>query len=271
MAHRHQRTLDALFAHPIRRNLPLQDVEALLRQLGADVQRLDEHRLQCRWEGGDCQVLHAAPGEGHHLDGEGVLHLRQFLLQACRTPNHPLAGTDVLPSVAAPRVAPQPLADTPRRLVLQLDHHAARLWWLKDDGLDAARLEPHGVWSSGQRLIHRHDRDLAGQRAPLDFDYLNQLAAAVLEADRVLLLGHGHGRSDMRQLLRDHLSRHHPEALERLETLPLDDAACSEAELLALARAHFGQPPARHRLRSPGLETKPASGSLSATTPSANC
>lgn len=246
MAHHHQRTLEALFAHPLRRNLPLQDVEALLRKLGATTQRLDDHRLHCRWSGGDGLVLHSAAGQHHHhLDVEGVLQLRQFLLQACITPGHPLAGADQGPT--APSAAP-------RRLVLQLSHHGARLWWLEGDEITTAQLRPHGLWNSNQRLSHRHDRDLAGQRAPLDFAFLQRLSEAVLQADQVLLLGHGHGQSDMRQLLRDHLHRHHPEALERLDTLPLDDAACSEAELLALARAHFGTPARRHRLRGPGLE-----------------
>jgi len=246
MAHHHQRTLEALFAHPLRRNLPLQDVEALLLRLGATAQRLDDHRLHCRWTGGDGLVLHSAPGNHHHhLDVEGVLQLRQFLLQACITPGHPLASTGQATAEPSP---------PPRRLVLQLNHHGARLWWLEGEEIASAQLRPHGLWDSGQRLSHRHDRDLAGQRAPLAFDYLNRLSEAVLQADQVLLLGHGHGQSDMRQLLRDHLSRHHPEALERLETLPLDDAACSEAELLALARAHFGKPARRHRLRGPGLE-----------------
>jgi len=86
---------------------------------------------------------------------------------------------------------------------------------------------------------------VAGQKAPLDHTYLKQLAEAVLEADRVLLLGHGHGQSDLRELLQQHLKQHHPSAEERLEAALIDDTACTDAELLAVAKQYFGNNPHR--------------------------
>ena len=148
--------------------------------------------------------------------------------------------------------------DQATRLVIHLDHRGARLWRLEDGELDTAELRPHGLWSSHQRLSHRHDRDVAGQRAPLDFTYLNELSEAVLEADRVLLLGHGHGQSDLRQLLQEHLQQHHPEALDRIDVVTVDDTACSDAELLSIAREHFGNQPHRRMLQIPGQELREA-------------
>lgn len=235
MNEQHQQTLQALFAHPVAHNLRLTAVEALLRQLGASVERLSDHRLRIQLADGDLLMLHGPSGQGHpELDPDAILRLRRWLQNAGITPDH----------ATPPSLCPH--GEQARRLVIQLDHSAAHLWWLEGDTVERAELRPHGLWSCGQRLSHRHDRDIAGQRAPLDHAYLEQISEAVGLADRVLLIGHGHGESDLRQQLHEHLQRHHPLWLERLETLAIDDRACSEGELLAHARVHFGNAPHRH-------------------------
>jgi len=114
--------------------------------------------------------------------------------------------------------------------------------------VEHAQLRPHGLWGSGENLSHRHDRDIAGQRAPLDHAYLRCLVGAIEQADAVLLLGHGTGESDMRQLLLNHLHSHHRPLLERIVgVVTLDQAHPSEGELLALARDHFGYLPERRQ------------------------
>ncbi len=247
MNEQHAHTLEALFSHPLQHGLRMADVEALLLQLGAAMEHRSDHRLKLELSNGHSMVLHAASGLNHaYVDEEGVLRLRRFLQQAGITPQHPDAGR------------PSMRGDQSKRLVIQLDHRGARLWWLMGDALESASLQPHGHWSSHQRLSHRHDRDIAGQRAPIDFEYLNQLSKAVLEADRVVLLGHGHGESDLRQVLRKHLKQHHPTAEQRVEIEEIDDTACSEAELLAVARNHFGNVPHRPMLRIPGQHAQEA-------------
>ena len=61
-------------------------------------------------------------------------------------------------------------------------------------------------------------------------------------------------QSDLRHLLEEHLRIHQPALLGRLETVAIDDTACTEEQLLAIARTHFGN--ARHRqpLKIPGQE-----------------
>lgn len=245
MKQQHARTLQALFHHPLKHDLRISDVEALLQHLEIAVEPLADHRLRVQLPSGEMMVLHAAAGLHHpYLDEEGILRLRRLLERGGITTEHP-EGSE-----------PTVRGDQARRLVIHLDHRGAQLWWLDDGELDSAKLQPHGLWSSHQRLSHRHDRDVAGQRAPLDFTYINQLSGAVMEADRVLLLGHGHGRSDLRQLLQDHLQQHHPEALDRIDVVAVDDTACSDAELLAIARKHFDNQPHRHMLRIPGQEPR---------------
>lgn len=247
MKHQHAKTLQALFAHPLQHNLRMSAVEALLVHLDATVEHLSEHRLRVQLGHGETLVLHAGAGLQHpYLNDEGVLRLRRFLQNAGISPDQ------------LQDVEPSPRGEQARRLVIHLDHRQARLWWLEGETTRRSDLQPHGLWSSGQRLSHRHDRDIAGQRAPLDHTYLEELSQAIAGADRVLLLGHGHGQSDLRQQLQAHLSSHHPALLDRVDALSLDDTACSDAELLAQARRFYGNAPHRRHLQIPGQEWREA-------------
>jgi hypothetical protein len=229
MRPQHAETLQALFSHPLQHNIRISDVEALLLHLNAQVEHLSDHRLKLQLTSGETIVLYAASGLHHAvLHQDDVMRLRRFLERAGINPEHPE------PPERHAR------GDQAKRLVIHLDHRGARLWWLIGDEMETAMLEPHGLWSTHQRLTNRHDRDVAGQKAPLDYEYLHQLAEAVIEADRVLLLGHGHGQSDLRQLLTNYINQHHQELSKRLEVIPINDTAQSDRELLAIALNHFG-------------------------------
>lgn len=229
MKQQHAHTLQALFSHPLHHDLRITDVEALLLHLGMGVEHLSDHRLNVQAPSGATLVLHAASSLHHpFLNEDGVLRLRRFLKQEGITPEHPIADE------------PHPRGEQARRLVIHLDHRGARLWWLEGKEITTSILQPHGQWSSHQRLSHRHDRDIAGQREPLNYKYLNQLSEAILQADRVLLLGHGQGQSDLRKALKDHFIHHHSSAKVIIEIANIDDTACSDRELLKTARKHFG-------------------------------
>lgn len=243
----HLDTLQALFAHPLRHGVRASRVEALCRALGAEVTELADHRLRIRMPSGAETWIRSGCGRRQpDLDAEAVLRLRRFLEQIGVSPEHPQP-----PSLGV-------RGDQSRRLVLHLDHHHTDVFRLEGEVVEHAVLRPHGVWGSGENLTHRHDRDLAGQRAPRDHAYLNAITAALAEADAVLLLGHGRGESDLRQVLLRHLERHHPDLLPRIVGIErLDDGGLSDAELLAVAREHFGNIPHRRPLVIPGQEINP--------------
>jgi hypothetical protein len=206
----------------------MSDVEAMLHHLNAQVEHLTDHRLKLQLTSGETIVLYAASGLHHAvLDQDGVMRLRRFLKRAGITPEHPEPPEQ------------HARGDQAKRLVIHLDHRGARLWRLIGNEMKTSTLEPHGLWSTHQRLTNRHDRDVAGQKAPLDYKYLHQLTEAVTEADRVLLLGHGQGQSDLRQLLTKYINQHHQELSERLEVTHIDDTAHSDRELLAIASNYF--------------------------------
>ncbi|MFM9089244.1 MAG: hypothetical protein ACKOPT_14120 [Cyanobium sp.] len=244
MKRQHQRTLETLFSHPLAHGLRASKVEALLHALGAEVTPLDGRRLKIRLPGGQETWLEVGAGVHHpDLDPDAVMRVRHLLQEAGVTPGHPEAD------------GPGVRGDQSRRLVIQLDHHRTDAFLLEGDQVEHAVLAPHGIWGSGENLSHRHDRDIAGQKAPRDYDYLNRIMHAMEAADAVLLLGHGTGESDMRQLLLDHVRRHRPDLLERLvgvETLSIADP--SEGQLLAVAKEYFGNLPHRRPLVIPGQE-----------------
>lgn len=234
----HQRTLEALFAHPLHHDLRTSRVEALLRCLGASVTPLSGRRLRLQMPAGQETWIHTSCGLGRpFLDADALMRVRHLLQAAGVGPEHPWAE------------ARSPRGDQARRLVLHLSHTHTDAFLLEGDSVEHAVLRPHGLWGSGENLSHRHDRDIAGQRAPLDYAYLGRLVAAIEQADAVLLLGHGTGESDMRQLLLHHLHSHHHPLLERVVgVVTLDRAHPSEGQLLALAREHFGNLPERRQL-----------------------
>jgi hypothetical protein len=233
----HQRTLAGLFSHPLHHDLRTSKVEALLRSLGASVTPLAGRRLRIQMPGGEETWIRTSCGLGRpFLDADALMRVRHLLQAAGVGPDHPQAE------------ARGPRGDQARRLVLYLTHTHTDAFLLEGSSVEHAQLRPHGLWGSGENLSHRHDRDIAGQRAPLDHAYLRRLVGAIEQADAVLLLGHGTGESDMRQLLLNHLESHHRPLLERVVgVVTLDQAHPSEGAVLALARAHFGNLPERRQ------------------------
>ncbi|MEX0588437.1 MAG: hypothetical protein WD136_04200 [Cyanobium sp.] len=234
MQKRHQETLEALFSHPIQRGLAVERVVELCRSLGAEVSHLDQNRLKLQWAQGEETWLHCGSGAGKQaLDAEALVRLRKVLKQQGISPEHP-----------------EPLRESARgdqshRLVIRMDHRQSDVYHLIGTDVEHAVLRPHGLWGSGQRLTHRHDRDVAGQRAPIDNDYLRRIEKAIASAEVVLLVGHGSGQSSLVELVLRHLHQHHPDLLERVEHINLDDTGLSDEALLAVAKRHFGNLPHR--------------------------
>jgi hypothetical protein len=216
----------------------------MFHALGAECTVLKDRRLRIHLPDG--QETWIRLGCGVHspdLDAEAVMRLRHFLADAGITPDHPET------------TEPSPRGDQSARLVLHLNHHRTDAYRLEGEQVEHAVLRPHGLWGSGERLTHRHDRDVAGQRAPKDNDYLARITAAMAEADAVLLLGHGTGESDMRAVLLTYLKTHRSDLLEKIVGVEtIDDAGMSDQALLAIAREHFGNLPSRHPLVAAGQD-----------------
>jgi hypothetical protein len=247
MKRHHLKTLQALFAHPLQHGVRSSRVEALFHHLGAEVTTIDGRRLRIQMPNGSETWIHAGCGVAQpDLDAEAVMRVRHFLEESGVTPNHPEAD------------AASPRGDQSHRLVLHLTHTHTDVFALEGEAVEHAVLRPYGLWGSGENLSHRHDRDIAGQRAPLDTDYLARIAEAMRSADAVLLMGHGTGESDMRQVLLTYLQNHHRELLDHIVgVVTLADAHPSDEAMVALAHEHFGNLPHRRPILVPGQATTP--------------
>ena len=230
------RTLHAIFSHPLQHGIRIQDVEALFSSLGATVHPLENHRFKISWPSGEFVWIVLTNHSSHsELDGDAVMAVRRFLESAGHTPHGPDASSTSI------------VADQGKYLVLHLSHHCTEAFYLKGLGTEHFTLKPFGLWSTHQSLHNRRERDLSGQKAPFDFDYLHLLVQAIQDSDAVLLLGHGHGESDMRQVLLKYLANHNPGLLDRIiDQTTVDAHTVTQAELLAIAAHHLGHHPSRH-------------------------
>jgi len=230
------RTLHALFAHPLQHGIRIHDVEVLLSSLGAIVQRLENNRFKISWTSGEFVWIELGSHSSRtELDGDAVMVVRRFLEKAGHTPNNPDSPLSPV------------LDDQGKYLVLHLSHHSTEAFYSKGLGTEHFTLKPFGLWSSHHSLHNRRERDLSGQRAPFDFDYLHLLVQAIQDSDAVLLLGHGHGESDMRQVLLKYLANHQPKLLERiLDKTTVDAHTVTQPELLVIAANYLGHHPSRH-------------------------
>lgn len=76
MNHRHRKILHALFAHPVSANISARAVEAMLGELGAEVQTGGHGRLHVRLDGHQLVLPH----HGGELSPQEVQQLRRFLI-----------------------------------------------------------------------------------------------------------------------------------------------------------------------------------------------
>ncbi|HSQ06599.1 MAG TPA: type II toxin-antitoxin system HicA family toxin [Chromatiaceae bacterium] len=77
MKGKHRRTLEAIFARPASGNIQWRDIEALFRELGAEVTEREGSRVGVRLFG-DRRVFHR-PHPGPNTDKGAVTSIRQWL------------------------------------------------------------------------------------------------------------------------------------------------------------------------------------------------
>nr|TFG52878.1 MAG: hypothetical protein E4H34_04430 [Hyphomicrobiales bacterium] len=84
MNHKHRKVLHAIFSHPVSGNISARAVEALLKDLGAEIEQRHGGRLGVRLNGHFAEFSH----DTHALSPEHVRHLHKFLADAGVDPVH---------------------------------------------------------------------------------------------------------------------------------------------------------------------------------------
>jgi len=217
----HQKTLEALFRHPAAHNLEWMDVIALIEKIGVVHRRTDDKFAF------DLAGQHYVMHKPHDKDltSSEVADLRGFLQRA---------GWSAAGGAAA---ATTPVS-APLSLLVAVDHHGARIYRVDPASADAAKLEirPYDPHHFLHHLTHKDQSREQGQRAPEEPAFYQQIAEALAAAGRIVVVGHGTGKSNAAMHLMEYLRTHRRETYARVvREIEADLSAVTTPQLLQLA------------------------------------
>jgi hypothetical protein len=217
----HLRTLEALFRHPAAHNLEWMDVVALIENIGT-VQEQGGNKFS--FDVGREHFLMHKP-HTKDLTSSEVVDLRHFLQRAGWSPQAPSQAP----------VHPQPAAPA---LMVVVDHHGARIYRIDAASGDASKreLRPYDPHHFLHHLAHKEQSREQGQRAPEDPSFYQRIGDALSAAGKIVVVGHGSGKSNAAQHLTEYLRTHHREVYQRVvREIGADLSAATVPQLLALA------------------------------------
>ena len=218
-----RRTLVGLFAHPLAHNLAWSDVVALFNEIGHVEQKSNNEF-----------VFHVG-GKKHpmrkphtdHLTTQEVMELRHFAVQVGWSPE----------SSASPAQRPH---QGPPDLLVTVEHHEARVYQIdvaSDETADHV-IRPYDPHHFLHHLTHKEQSRERGQRAHEDATFYDRIAQVVAAGGRIVLVGHGTGKSNASHHLAEYLRAHHPETYQRVvREVAVDLSAVTAPQLLDVGRS----------------------------------
>jgi hypothetical protein len=224
----HLRTLEALFRHPTAHNLEWMDVVALIEKIGVVHQKSD-NKFSLEVDG-EHLLMHKPHTKD--LTSSEVVDLRHFLMRVGWSPESP--------SQAPAR--PEPAAPS---LMVVVDHHGAKIYRIDVASADASKREirPYDPHHFLHHLTHKDQSREQGQRAPEDPDFYKKIADAVAAGGRIVVVGHGTGKSNAAEHLTQYLRTHHRETYGRVvREIEADLSATTVPQLLELAEEALDRP-----------------------------
>jgi hypothetical protein len=126
-----------------------------------------------------------------------------------------------------------------------VDHHGARIYRIDVASADASKheIKPYDPHHFLHHLTHKGESRVQGQRAPEDTDFYKSIAEALAAGGRIVVVGHGTGKSNAAEHLTEYLRTHHPETYQRVvREIDADLSAATTAQLLELAEQALGHP-----------------------------
>jgi hypothetical protein len=225
----HLRTLEALFRHPTAHNLEWMDVVSLMEKLGTVHQKAnDKFAIDV---GGQHYMMHKPHTKD--LTSTEVVDLRHFLQRAGWSPDKP--------SQAAARPEQEPPT-----LMVVVDHHGAKIYRIASASGDASKREitPYDPHHFLHHLTHKDQAREEGQRASEDSSFYRRIGDVLAAAGRIIVVGHGKGKSNAAHHLLEYLRMHQRETYQRiLREIEVDLSAVTTAQLLEIAEQAFGRTP----------------------------
>jgi hypothetical protein len=226
LRHDHELLLHGLESGKLPRNLHWQDVIDLIEKIG-EVEEHGADEFIFAVEGK--RALFKRPHDSQTLDVEEASRLRKFLKQ------------DEAPALSES-------SPSPSRTVVVVDHHGAHLYSnvMQSNHDVETNVKPYDPFHFQHHLIHRKEAHYRGERVPEEGSFYEEIAKRLVNAQQIVLVGHGKGKSSALDYLAEFLKLRHFATFQKViakETVDL--SALTGPELQALARKHLagGNPP----------------------------
>jgi hypothetical protein len=213
----HRQIYDAVFQHPVARDLAWRDVRAMLGALDGLVQEERDGSVKMK-RNGRSLILHRMHGKSIADVGD-VMRIRDFLERSKTAVKYPPAeGTHVL---------------------VVIDDREARVFWAEFRGSVPKRIlppDPNGL----RQHLHKVEDDSTGQRKPEQKRFYQSIAKAMHGARQILVFGSGAGASlAMRQLLAELGTNHNYLAERIVGSIAVNEDHLTEHQLLARTRDFY--------------------------------
>jgi hypothetical protein len=233
----HRRTFDAIFQHPVSRNLHWRDVRSLLNALAEVVDEPNGNVKVSR--GGQTLVIHPSRDKDVAEVAE-LMEIRHFLQRSGAAAPEPEAAAGAAGAAGAGA-----------HLLVVIDHREARIYQADVHGSVPQRITPYDPHGFG-RYLHYVQDDSNGQRKPERKSFYESVAKTLQGAQRILLFGSGTGSSSAMDQLLAELKRRHRQTAERIDgSFVVDEQHLTENQLLAKAREFYA------KIESPGATPSP--------------
>lgn len=223
-----RRTLEAIFRHPLAHNLEWSDVVALIGKIG-DVEHKPNNEFVFTVDG-----EHHLMRQPHEKDigATELMLVRQFLTKAG------WSSANTAHAVAQPNPAATDV-------LVVIDHHEAKLYALDLSSQDTSMhsIKPYDPHHFLHHLAHKGQSREQGQRAAEDVHFYEQVAQALVSAGRIVVVGHGTGKSNAAEHLTTYLQTHdHDIATRVVGPLEADLSSTTPPQLLEMARLVLVKP-----------------------------
>lgn len=126
---------------------------------------------------------------------------------------------------------------------LVIDHKEARVYLIDDALLSIKSIKPSDEYEINHQHRHQKNSFYEGQNVPEDLDFYHKVAKSIADAQEILVLGHGKGRSSASLVFVKFLTHHYPTIMQHivgLETVALmtDHAIVEHAQFVFKNEAH---------------------------------
>ena len=129
----------------------------------------------------------------------------------------------------------------PNRMVVIIDHHGAHIFHdLGESRWQDALITPYDPYHYHHHLVHRKEAHYEGDRVPEETAFYEEVAAALVSANEIVLVGHGTGKSSALSVLVEYLNKRHIDLSRRVKATEIIDlSALTEPEIEAIAKRHM--------------------------------